>query len=336
MSYVLYPLTFDAPVHFGAAGEGGGLTRTEMAFPADSLFSALCAELAASDEMEALDSLLEKAKAGKLRLSNLLPWQALDGEEMAFYLPHPLLVQGEALPCGASYTESCEKATAYKRQKKLRYLRASRLQAYMTARSSGNAFPEEAVRLGSASLRQRVNCREAMTLPYFVGQFDFAPGAGLYLVAYLADEADADWLREILTLVGVSGIGGKRSSGYGAFHLADDPIFLEENGIYEDDTALYALLMAEAAPQQMAIASVLPKEDEIRLVQQGSYRLRKSGGFIGGVRLAAKKDSVCMVEAGSCFAQRMEGRIVSLGEAEGHPIYRYGCGFFVGITGENR
>ena len=127
------------------------------------------------------------AKAGKLRLSNLLPWQALDGEEMAFYLPRPLLVQGEALPCGASYTESCEKATAYKRQKKLRYLRASRLQAYMTARSSGNAFPDEEVQLGSASLRQRVNCREAMKLPYFVGQFDFAPGAGLYLVAYLAD-----------------------------------------------------------------------------------------------------------------------------------------------------
>ncbi|MFC2740522.1 MAG: hypothetical protein ACFN3F_02325, partial [Selenomonas sp.] len=51
MSYAIYPLTFDTPVHFGQAGQGGRLEQAGMECPADVLFSALCAELAAAGSL---------------------------------------------------------------------------------------------------------------------------------------------------------------------------------------------------------------------------------------------------------------------------------------------
>ena len=331
MSYVLYPLRFDSPVHFGMAGEGGGLERTGFTFPADSLFSALCAELAALGEESELDALYEKAQAGRILFSDLLPWQESGEGELAFFLPRPVIGQGSGGAPGASYEETCRQATAYKRQKKLKYLRASRLQAYLAALDGGEPFADEEACIGTSTLRQRVNCREETTLPYFVGQFDFTANAGLYLLAYVSDEADAEWLQALLAFVGRGGIGGKRSSGYGAFQLADDPILLDADVVYADDAALFALLTAMTAPRQMAVSSVLPTEAEVETVRQGAYRLRKSGGFITGARFAEKKDSVCMVEAGSCFARRIAGSIACLGECGAHPVWRYGRGLFVGM-----
>ena len=64
------------------------------------------------------------------------------------------------------------------------------------------------------------------TLPYHVGAFRFAEDCGLYVLAGLESD-DAAWLRTLMRALGLSGIGGKVSSGYGKFTV-DDEIYLNE------------------------------------------------------------------------------------------------------------
>lgn len=332
MSYAIYPLTFDTPVHFGRAGQGGRLEQAGMEYPADVLFSALCAELAAAGEEAALEKLVEGVRRRRLLFSDLLPWQRGEDEAMEFFVPRPVL---RILPADVqakdSYSETCRLAGERKKQKKLKYIRASRMAAYIEAMKGGALFAD-AADFGEMSLRQRVNCREKEPLPYYVGQFDFHADAGLYILAYAEAEADADWLQALLVWLGCAGIGGKRSSGYGKFHLAEDAIFLDDVGVYADDAALYAMLRAKEASWQMALSPVLPKETELGLVQEGEYRLRRSGGFITAPRHEAqKKASICLLDAGSCFSERIEGMLADLGECDGHAVWRYGLGLYAGV-----
>ena len=331
MSYAIYPLAFDTPVHFGQAG-GGRLEQVGMEYPADVLFSAICAELATAGEEAALERLVEHVRARCLLFSDLLPWQRGEDEEMSFFLPRPVLRLMPWKEEGkGGYGEACRLASERKRQKRLGYIRASRMAAYIEAAKAGASFGD-AANFGETSLRQRVNCRGAEPLPYYVGQFDFRAGAGLYLLAYVENEVTADWLQELLIWLGCAGIGGKRSSGHGKFHLAEDVLFLDEAGIYTDDAALFAMLEAKGAPCQMALSPILPDEASLDVVRAGVYRLRRSGGFITAPRREAqKKASVHLLDAGSCFSQRIEGVLGSLGECDGHAVWRYGLGLYVGV-----
>jgi len=333
VSYAIYPLAFDTPVHFGQAGHGGRLEQASMEYTSDVFFSALCSELAAAGEWTGLKRLAALVKARKLLFSDLLPWHRDGEDEMQFFLPRPLLRALNGLPQESEgYGEACRLASERKKKKRLKYVRASRMKEYVEAAKCGAPFAE-AAEFGSASLRQRVNCRGEEPLPYYVGQFDFRADAGLYLLVYAEDEADADWMQELLLWLGCAGIGGKRSSGYGKFHLAEDAIFLDEAGVYADDAALFAMLEAKGAPWQMTLSSVLPDDASLAVVRTGQYRLRRSGGFITAPRGEAKKKaSVYLLDAGSCFSERIEGTIADLGECDSHAVWRYGLGLYAGVT----
>ena len=77
---------------------------------------------------------------------------------------------------------------------------------------------------------------------------------------------------------------------------------------------------------------ILPDEASLDVVRAGVYRLRRSGGFITAPRREAqKKASVYLLDAGSCFSQRIEGVLGHLGECDGHAVWRYGLGLYVGV-----
>ena len=332
MSYVIYPLQFDTAVHFAQAGRGGRLDEAGTEYGADALFSALCAELAATGEMDALAHLHERVAARELLFSDLLPWRVDAVGEMEFYVPRPVLrIEGTG-EARANFVETCSRATERKKQKSMKYLRASCMADYVDAMRTGAPF-SSAAEFGTASLRQRVNTREAEPLPYYVGQFDFHRDAGLYLLAYVHHAEDADFLRELLIWLGLSGIGGKRTSGFGKFHIAEDEIVLDADGIYADDAALYALLHAADAPWQMTIAPVVPAAEELPRVKDGAYRLRRTGGFITApAHEAEKKNSIYLIDAGSCLRTRIGGSLAELCRYDGHPVWRYGFGLYLGVT----
>ena len=208
MSYVIYPLHFDTDVHFAPSGRGGRLDEACMEYTADALFGALCTELAAAGEQTMLTRLMDSIETGGLRLSDLLPWQRRASDRaVALFLPRPVLriersVQAER----EDYRTTCANATLRKKQKNLKYLRASRMQDYIRAMESGTPFEDNDFDgdFGTLSLRQRVNTRGTEPLPYYVGQFTFADGAGLYLLAQIQDEALIPWLHRLLTWLGTA------------------------------------------------------------------------------------------------------------------------------------
>ena len=223
--------------------------------------------------------------------------------------------------------------SAHKQQKRLSYIRAGRMQEYLESLREGRPFDEPAA-FGQENLHQRVNCRGEEPLPYFVGSFVFHDQAGLYLIVSTESEDVVEAMSCLLEFMGQSGIGGKRSSGYGKFHLADDAVLLSEDAVYgEDDAALYRLLTDEAAEWQMTLSPVLPDARDIETVAQGFYHLRHVGGFVTTAALAEKKNSICLLDSGSCLHERVPGSMASLGQNEGHPVLRYGYGLYVGLGG---
>lgn len=70
MSYLLFKLAFDAPVHFGPSDSALSLYTSEDFFRADTLFSALCHT--AGDE---LDRLVKSVQNDCLRFSDAMPWR---------------------------------------------------------------------------------------------------------------------------------------------------------------------------------------------------------------------------------------------------------------------
>lgn len=331
MRFAIFSLAFDGPVHFGEASQGGGLEQAGVGYPADTLFSALCTELSAEGALADLARLREGVTSGRLLLSDLLPWQVV-GDEMAYYLPRPVLQLARRAQQPLAYRETCAQATARKRAKKLKYLRASRLADFLRAMQADGRWEEETPEFGAQALTERVNCRGAASLPYFVGTFSFCADAGLYLLAGMEREEDQDWLEALLRWLGCLGIGGKRSSGCGKFHLAEDALSLDEVGLYADDAALYRMLEDVAAPWQMTLSPLLPTREEIPAVRQGSYALRHVGGFVTEAAHAEKKRGVYLVEAGSCFRARPAGQVAVLGTSGGHEVLRYGKGLYVGVT----
>lgn len=331
MRFAIFSLAFDGPVHFGEASQGGGLEQAGMGYPADTLFSALCTELSAEGALADLARLREGVTFGRLLLSDLLPWRVV-GDEMAYYLPRPILQLARRAQQPLAYRETCVQATARKRAKKLKYLRASRLADFLRAMQADGRWEEETPEFGAQALTERVNCRGAASLPYFVGTFSFCADAGLYLLAGMEREEDQDWLEALLRWLGCLGIGGKRSSGCGKFHLAEDALSLDEVGLYADDAALCRMLRNVSAPWQMTLSPLLPTREEIQEVRQGSYALRHVGGFVTEAAHAEKKRGVYLVEAGSCFRARPAGQVAVLGTSGGHEVLRYGKGLYVGVT----
>lgn len=213
--------------------------------------------------------------------------------------------------------------------KKLAYLRASSMVPYLAAAREGKPFPAVAS-FGAEDLRVRVADREE-PCPYRVGSFRFSRDAGLYLLASVETEAMAERLFGVLSFVGLSGIGGKRTSGFGKFTV-EDPYFLEADDPEADMAALYALRHDEAAPWQMAVASVWPLAEEIVRLGGGAYQLRRAGGFVTeSSEGARKKDRVALLAEGSCLRVRLRGQLGTVGAYAGHPVYRCGRGLFVGV-----
>lgn len=328
MSYFLYQLSFDGPVHFGDTSMGGGLEQAGWTYTSDTLFSSICTELAGQGEFKLLDDFIKLALESKLLLSDLFPYQLTEDDEPQLFLPVPYIrFEHRGEQAGLTWEEAKAMSARRKKSKGQLYCRVAELQSYCDSLRAGTQY-EAAVllELGNEFITTKVNCRGENPLPYFVKGNVFQPRAGLYLIAQLP-ASFGEVFQNILCSLGLSGIGGKRSSGFGRFHLQDDGLELDDvYDWYADTKVLYTMLTGEHR-RYMCLSSVLPAADELTAVQAGTYKLRKVSGFSEGI----KRDSVYMLEAGSCFADRLQGQLAELGSQAGHPVWRYGKGLSAGL-----
>ena len=225
---------------------------------------------------------------------------------------------------------ACEKAKEYKKLKRISHVRTSIL-----GDSNGKFDPNSAKEqpyFGQFMIAQRVNLREEQSLPYAVGSYAFLKESGLYCIVGVKKTEDLQRIRRIFESLGYTGIGGKRSSGYGQFIVK--PEIDLENSSDKDQQELYKLLHNEG-PYYMLLSAVTPKEEEVSYLSKGTYKLIRRSGFVYSEHISEtyKRNSFYALQEGSCMPAPLEGQMIELcHEKSSHPIYKNMKGFWLGVN----
>lgn len=331
MKYFIFPLKFDSPVHFGNGELGGDLTNCGIEFASDAFINALLHELRSLGDEQLMQKLSNLLDERRLIFSDLLPYVLRD--EMELYLPKPVML-GKVKELSDNLEQVRQQATVMKAQKKINYIRSTHLEGFVNSLRGGGIFSLQGNRFADKGIVQRVFIRpresspDMEPVPYFVGANNFRDGAGLYVIAGLEDADDVQFVENLIEYVGLSGIGGKRSSGYGKYHI------LRENiSASADMSELVRLLERTDGEIQMSLSTVLPAAGDVGVLAQSWYKLKQRSGFISGLHgdVARKKNSIYMLAAGACFPHRVPGTCKLLGCVDDVPVKRYGYGMYVGL-----
>lgn len=336
MKYYLFLLKFLTPVHFGNSALGGMLEKVELAYGADELFSAIVTE--AANLGEDVQPLIQYFSKQDIVLSSLFPYWQEQGKEVELYLVKPFYRGIPAEHLNLSYSETKKIATKLKKLKKGGHILIREMDKLLTALNNPQRKLDEEYTIhhfATETTTTRVNLRREISLPYSVGSYLFADKAGLYFVLGVKDENQLGKIKKIVESLGLTGIGGKRSSGWGKFVLANAPVELAKAG--KDGKRLNQMLHCENDGLYMNIAPVCPENVE-DINDDASFKIKKCSGFVlqnmdGNM---VKRDSVYMLQDGSCFDKPIKGKMVEFHvRGVSHEIYRYGLGMLIGL-GVNR
>lgn len=320
MNYFLFKLSFHTPCHFGSSDSALSLYTSEDHFCADTLFSALCHTARALHGSSGVETLIEKAQKGQLLLSDAVPWC---GER--YYLPRPFL---------AARTDAHTAGAERKAMKNLAYIAVEDMADYLACMRGETLFDAGRKKqcFGVSMDSTRAAVFEAQdTIPYHVGAFRFAEDCGLYVLAGL-ERDDAAWLHTLMRALGLSGIGGKVSSGYGKFTV-DDVICLNES--IDEQTAWLSRALCQEAPAYLLLTTALPNEAELEdTMANASYMLTRRGGFVSSDSFAPpgqKKREQFFLAAGSVLRQRFGGELYLVAKQD-HPVYRFSKPLLLGVS----
>lgn len=294
MATKVFKLKFETPVHFGKKR----LSDSEKTIASDTLFSAIF-----------IEALLLKADL-ELLLNELLLSDTFPYFEDELYLPKPLLS-----------VKTQHDDIDYKALKKIQYIPVLRYQDFIKGNLSSVEIKElsERLALGSYSMHTKVSLINVGTdgsgdsEPYSVGTFSYNPDAGLYFIAE-GSAKSLDQLTTIMDSLQYSGLGGKRSAGYGRFSYT-----------YTKDSSLENLL-ATSGNTFILLSTARGTETELKeSSSNGRFILKKRTGFIQSIdfeqQLVKKKDFYSFIP-GSVFKDKFAGAIYEVGENGAHPVYR--------------
>ena len=319
MNYFLLKLAFKGPVHFGGSDSALSLQRSEDHFCGDTLFSALCLEALRREGETGLERLVTLAQEGKLLLTDAMPWK---GETL--YLPKPMMTAS---------VQSEVPAEQRKAVKKLAWVPVADMDAFCTSLRGGAPYSASGETFGvhtertAAKLTQGENAR-----PYQIGLYQFCENCGLYVILAAEQEEQKQWIAALLERLGLSGIGGKTSAGYGRFALEDE-IYLNEP--FDDQTRWLFDALENEKGRQLLLTASLPTDLELEQTLNGAYyQLIRRSGFVASdtyAETARKKKTQFFLAAGSVLPVRFRGDVYDVGQGMGHPVYRYGKPLFLGV-----
>ncbi|MCD8180964.1 MAG: type III-A CRISPR-associated RAMP protein Csm4 [Firmicutes bacterium] len=300
MRYKVYKLTFTSGIHIG----NGTLPSSAAAIHADTLFSAMCIEALNIGGEELLDELVSNAKENRLRISDALPYIA-----DTLYLPKPM--------CRAE--KSAEDPALKKEFKKMTYIPSGKMREYLAGELDPIAVNRELALLGKGSLYQKVSIKEdADNELYTIGVYEFNKDCGLYVIIGFEDE-ETDWLiGDIFDALQYSGLGGKRTSGFGRFSA----------GVRALDSDLERALTC-SGDRYMSLSVSMAKTDELESLlekQETAYTLIKRGGFVQSASYSdkpLKKRDLYMFAPGAVFGSAFDGDVFDVAKDGAHAVYRY-------------
>jgi CRISPR-associated protein Csm4 len=324
--YSIFRLNFTTPVRFGNGKGASGLDTRKISLSSDSLFSAVFSEYISFFGEEASNKLVSSFGKGETAISSLLPWKITE-KGFSYYIPKPIF------PSLKKVGEDNVK----KQLKKIKFISMSNISRYIDFINGKTGLGNEKdwdLEIGAELLTDRVNLKGDKPEPYRVASYRFVDGAGLYFIIRYTDKNMFDSFKKVVKLLGISGIGGKVSSGMGKYTL--EICNMDGEG---EEKLLYDMLENEKANVQMLMGAYHPKEEEIENLKQDGYTyiLENRDGFctsphFSSANGALKRKSCTMVAEGSCFAKRLEGEILDLSYGDFHKVYRLGKTLFVGVS----
>lgn len=347
MNYKIYKLKFQSPVHFGSDILGTSLEEADLICHSDTLFSALCLEYIKLNGSDNLDNnFIDLFRKGDLLISSLFPYK-----KDKLYVPKPFLVRNKN---NNDAKENNLEDNKYDRKamKKISYLKIDDMSCYLESLNKGNnSFLEKIDKekgyndFAEYSLIQKVSLRSNRDNKdndddnndlYSVGGYSFYNDCGLYFIlAYMNDE-NLKLFETILKSLQYSGIGGKRTSGYGLFNYE----------VIKDDSIIKIFKFEDENKDnyKMLLSLYYPIIDELNNIElrESYYSLIKRSGFIYSLTYSdnlLKRKSLCMFKEGSCFMLKKEsentsfkGDIINVSNNGSHEVYRYGKVLYIGLN----
>ena len=332
MSYLLYKLRFPNGIHIGTAS-GNTLEETMMSVYSDTFYSAIFNEYM---KIYNDDELYKISEAGEFLVSDLLPFKEKEDMSTDFYLPKPFIsVQRRE-------TEKDEEEVVdRKKVKAINFIPADKLGEYFTFLKTGKNFPEIDVDFGKKDLytKNKVSLQNEDTKLYNIEVFKFNEKSGLYFIVKLPE--DNRWqeiFQSILDSLALTGIGGKRNSGFGQFRR-EEPMFFDGetfDAIESESDAYINRGLHSDEKNFLSLSSYSPKKEEIDKIKESEnyYQLIKRSGFVNSSlysEQAEKRKQVYMLSSGSVLTFKPEGKILDLNLHGKHSIYRMGKPIVLGV-----
>jgi len=311
MGYSLYRLEFTTGLHVGTDRGGSSLGDGRMTIHSDTFFSALCCERTKFGD---INRLYDFFSSGALVISDTLPYK---GEE--YFLPKPVL-----------HTRNSKGEGNHKLKKTLRsieFIPLSVFDKYLKGYSDEELEVECLNQyFGGLVTDTKVSIKHhPEPMPYHVAYWRFPEDTGLYIIVRFENQSALSYFEETLFHLGLSGVGGKQSSGLGKFNFKK--VSLPEK--------LYELLEDRDADYQMLLGTALPEEKELEEALSGGwYTLIRRGGFVRSEiysEIQLKKRTIYMLSPGSCLRKRFNGSIFDISDGGNHPVWRYGMTLFAGV-----
>ena len=277
MTYKMYIMNFHT-AHFGA----GTLDSSKMTFAADRLFSALAIE---AKKMGKMEEFVSSAGQDDFVLTDSFPYQS------GPFLPKPIGFPKFEQP--DLTTDVKEVRRQAKMAKKLQFIPLDKFDSYV----NGTLFEDAEHAVTDIVTKNQPHVDGNL---FQVSTVRFRDESCLYVIAN-----ESDLLNELMTSLQYTGIGGKRSSGYGQFDLTilDLP-----------DNFKNRLTEAHQGPV-MTLTTSLPIEKELEYAMEtASYLLSKSSGFAFSTETNEnyRKQDLYKFASGSTFSETFTGQIVDV------------------------
>lgn len=326
MDYYLYKLRFDGAVHFGLSDSALSLYTSADHFCADTLFSALCHTALALWGQEGIKALVSQVQAGELLLSDSMPWRSCSQEDV-YYLPKP---------CAISLNKKAVPSSLRKAVKKLAWIPVEHMDVFGDSLNGVGTY-EPPVHTAFGVARERTLAAvpyEQDARPYQVGAFHFFKGCGLYFIAACGTKTQAERYEKLVEALGMGGIGGKVSAGFGTFCI--------ENIIYLNESSdaqlrwLYDGLTAKHPQHYLLLTTSLPGDDELdSVLADAQYQLVRRGGFVQSDTFGdtpLKKQTQYYLAAGAILDEPFQGALYDVAAYGRHPVYRYAKPILLGVS----
>ena len=336
MSYLLYKLRFPSGIHIGTAF-GNTLEETMISVYSDTFYSALFNEYM---KIYNNDELYKISEAGNFLVSDLLPFKEKDDMSTDFYLPKPFMPKEPA-----NNKNKTEITVDRKKVKATNFIPADKLEEYFYFLKNGTNFPIIDDDFGKKQLytKNKISLENEDTQLYNIEVFKFNEKSGLYFIVKLPEnEKWQEIFQNILDSLALTGIGGKRNSGFGQFVIKEDAMNFDgldfEKFESESDAYINKALYSNEE-KFLIISSYSPKIGEIEKLKDGDnyYQLIKRGGFVNQSSYSEqpeKRKQVYMLSSGSILSFKPEGKILDLNLHGKYNIYRMGKPIMLGVKYE--